>query len=67
MDRQRERNSNEWTNDEDGRLSPEGIASVSCSFLFIHLDFEDNQQAYHYLVNQDRSAWTWELDRQSAW
>ena len=34
--------------------------------LILHINF-DNQQAYHYLVNQDRSAWTWELDREPAW
>jgi hypothetical protein len=33
MDRQRARNSVEWANNEDGRLSPESIASVSWSFL----------------------------------
>ncbi|KIM43964.1 hypothetical protein M413DRAFT_443037 [Hebeloma cylindrosporum] len=49
VDRQRERNSAEWANNEDVRLSPEGIAS-----------------AYQYLVNQDRSAWTWELDLRPA-
>jgi len=48
-DRQRGRNSAEWANNENVRLTPEGIAS-----------------AYHYLVNQDRSAWTWELDLRPA-
>ena len=66
-DIQRGRNSAEWANNENGRLTPEGIASVSLVFLNLHIDFDDNQQAYHYLVNQDRSAWTWELDRELAW
>jgi len=48
-DFQRGRNSAEWANNEDGRVTPEGIAS-----------------AYYYLVNQDRSAWTWELDLRPA-
>jgi len=39
----------EWANDENGRLTPESIAS-----------------AYHYLVNQDSSAWTWEFDLRPA-
>ena len=35
-------------------------------FLTLHINFDDIYQAYHYLVNQDGSAWTWELDRESA-
>jgi hypothetical protein len=35
--------------------------------LHININFDDNQQAYHYLVNQDRSAWTCELDRKPTW
>jgi hypothetical protein len=67
MDRQCARNSVERANNADGRLSPKWIAFVSCSFLFFHIKFDDNQQAYQYLVNQARSAWTWDLDREPAW
>jgi len=65
MDLQRARNSAEWANNEDVRLSPDSIASVSCGpfVFFTSIVYNDIQQAYHYLVNQDRSAWTWELDR----
>ena len=67
MDQQRARNSAEWADNEDGRLTPEGIASVSCrSLLILYINFDDSQQAYQYLVNQPRSTWTWELDREPA-
>ncbi|PPR04310.1 hypothetical protein CVT24_013383 [Panaeolus cyanescens] len=49
MDRQRERQSAEWVNNENVRLNPDSIA-----------------QSYIYLVNQDRSSWTWELDLRPA-
>ncbi|KAF9032438.1 hypothetical protein BJ165DRAFT_1568615 [Panaeolus papilionaceus] len=49
MNRQRERQSEEWANNEDGRLLPDSIA-----------------KSYLYLVNQDRSSWTWEIDLRPA-
>ena len=57
----------EWATNEDVRLRPEGITSVSLSFLSYRFIFDYNRQAYLYLVNQDRSTWTWELDRELAW
>ena len=39
-DIQRARNSAEWANDENARLTPESIASVSWSFLPCNIIFE---------------------------
>ncbi|KAF9032375.1 hypothetical protein BJ165DRAFT_1357934 [Panaeolus papilionaceus] len=49
MDRQRERQNEEWVKNENVRLNPDSIA-----------------KSYLYLVNQDRSSWTWELDLRPA-
>ncbi|KAF9033527.1 hypothetical protein BJ165DRAFT_1534483 [Panaeolus papilionaceus] len=49
VDRQRQRRSSEWVENEDGRLLPDSIA-----------------KSYLYLVNQDRSSWTWEIDLRPA-
>jgi len=53
----------EWEADENSRLNPNSIAEVDpihrtpiVSSELMHF------QSYLYLVNQDRSAWTWELD-----
>ena len=42
------------------KVSPPRVCT-KLVFLSLHINFDDNQQAYHYLVNQDRFAWTWEL------
>ena len=61
----------EWyakaTDDETHRVHPSSIARVSD----MRRPFSDEAdelavtfQAYVYLSQQDKSAWTWELDRQ---
>ena len=45
----RVKNYDEWSKNEDVRLNPDSIA-----------------KGYLYLANQDRSAWTWELDLRPA-
>jgi hypothetical protein len=65
VDRSRAEKGPEWEANEDVRLNPDSIANVSstrsldacCSFFF---------QSYWYLTSQDRSSWTWELDREFA-
>ena len=66
-DRTRQRRP-EWDSDDKlaERLSPESIAQV----IYITPNMLDAiiyyfLKAYLYLVNQDQSAWTWELDRTS--
>ena len=66
-DRSRQRRP-EWDSDDKiaERLSPESIAKVLSLYSFQHGDcviMYYSQKAYLYLVNQDQSAWTWELDR----
>ena len=66
-DRSRQRRP-EWDSDDKiaERLSPESIAKVLFLYSFQHGDcviMYYSQKAYLYLVNQDQSAWTWELDR----
>ena len=66
-DRSRQRRP-EWDSDDKiaERLSPESIAKVLFFYSFQHGDsviMYYSQKAYLYLVNQEQSAWTWELDR----
>ena len=37
------------------------------ALLIPQIYFDHNRQAYLYLINQNRSTWTWELDRELAW
>ena len=61
----------EWyakaTDDETHRVHPSSIARVSGMLVPIY-DVADKLavtfQAYVYLSQQDKSAWTWELDCQ---
>ena len=53
----------EWAANPDVRLDPESIAKVIDFFQINTGSIADFLQAYMYLVNQDRSAWTAELDR----
>ena len=48
----------------DARLSPDSIAEVCISTSTRRTLMLKLLQSYLYLVNQDRSAWTWELDRE---
>jgi NAD(P)-dependent dehydrogenase (short-subunit alcohol dehydrogenase family) len=57
------RNDKEWEQNEDVRLNPESIASVRWNSHYCDTSLTQCQ-AYLYLSQQDRSAWTWELDRQ---
>jgi len=54
----------EWEADENSRLNPNSIAEVGSSIahLLFLCELMRFHQSYLYLVNQDRSAWTWELD-----
>lgn len=56
----------DWDSDDKQaeRLSPESIALVC--FFILRVEWclmIITLKAYLYLVNQDKSAWTWELDR----
>ena len=54
----------DWATNPDARLDPEAIAQVHlplCTMPRAILTL-DSCQAYMYLVNQNRSAWTSELD-----
>jgi hypothetical protein len=55
----------EWDSEDKQaeRLSPESIAQVSLYFTWRWFIIVIVLQAYLYIVNQDKSAWTWELDR----
>ena len=63
-DATRSRGGEEGAANQDGKLSPESIAKVgSYDTPSFRRDPYHAFQSYLYLVNQDRSAWTWELDR----
>ena len=69
-DRVRERlhKDQNWVENEDIRLNPESIAKVitTSSYSFHRVGTDAFGQSYLYLANQDRSAWTWELDLRPA-
>ena len=60
----------EWESNPDIRLDPESIAKVRAyQCVCARRAFADRArrrplQSYLYLAEQDRSAWTWELDRE---
>jgi NAD(P)-dependent dehydrogenase (short-subunit alcohol dehydrogenase family) len=54
----------EWHANEDARLLPESIAKAGFSISFGALADTVIKQSYLYLAHQDRSSWTWELDRE---
>ena len=68
-DRRRDNHKNDpswdWDKNEDVRLSPESIASVSDPSGTWQNRPDFCSQTYLFLVNQDRSAWGWEIDRKS--
>ena len=57
------RKGEEWAANRDVSLSPESIAKVSFYYILTDTALTRFSQSYLYLANQDRSAWTWELDR----
>ena len=63
--------SEEWAANADVRLDPESIGKVcnpddNSTHNKTKCYIANEIQAYLYLANQDRSAWTWELDLRPA-
>ena len=53
----------DWDTNPDIRLDPDSIANVSFLTYALRSNHDSCEwQSYFYLVSQDRSAWTWELD-----
>jgi hypothetical protein len=60
------RRGEEWAGNRDLALSPESIAKVRSCYILADTVVMCFSQSYLYLTGQDRSAWTWELDRRSC-